>query len=146
MSGGETRKEFISMRPTWEDNRLASQRGSPMCWKHFPGLCKETESWANRGMGSEGQIHPGLGFSHGRRALLAQGGPYCWRRWFGVPSGDALPLRSPTLAKRQAGKNNPTWKFEVKMEAIEVFFHNYQKWIVPIVYFHRLWFHNSCHT
>lgn len=53
------------------------------------------------------------------RALL----PPCWLQWFRFPAGDALPSGSCARAWRPTGKESPTRKFKVQVEAAEVLFH-----------------------
>ena len=114
MSGGETRQEFISVTPTAENSRLASQRLSPKCQKYFQVYIWEI--WGKGGgyvqVGFGSQIDHYLGVHHGR-GLAGPGQSLLFESSFGSWG---------CFAKRQAGKKNPTKKFEVEMEVAEILF------------------------
>ena len=113
MSGVETRKGFMSVRPM-----LVSQRLSPKCPRYFQVYIRKIwgkGQWVH-GLCSEGQVDPCLRVSQG----LCLAGPSSL--FEGDVAEDALPSGSSPLSQETSWKEEPKRKFEVKMEAAEVLF------------------------
>ena len=87
-----------------EDSRLASQRLSLKCWKHFQVYIREM--WVNGYLqvASEGQVDHYLGVSH-HHCFAGSGQFLLLAGVVSVPMGDALHTASLAWIKRYAGKN-----------------------------------------
>lgn len=90
-SGGATRKEFVSVRPTPGSRQTNVLKIAAKVPKRLPGLYKEkvgTKVSGYRQVGSEGQVDRCGGVSPG--VLAGSGQPLWLERVVSVPRGDAF--------------------------------------------------------
>ena len=96
MSSGETRKEFISVRPTLGGQPTSISKTVSKGLKMHPGLYKEIVGQRSVGMCRwTVKVRSIIVLTSIKgRVLLGQGSPCCLREYLQFLSGDALPIGS----------------------------------------------------